>query len=256
MKEKNPIDELFKQGLEQKELTPSDAVWEKIQEVIEPEESKKGGFYLMRAAVITLFVGLSSWVFLTNTTNGGGTSFGDPNVTGIEIMDNSGTLNTVATNTDETEPKTSTPTEPKKSIKSTKEPIKKRVIKPTMGGTTIKRQRYVANDLDVFPVAAEDYSMQDQELLQAEELQLEKNENKNNFKLRYRVPVTKGTYYADKGTQEIENAPKPKFSERVFAYASDQVGNLISGDPLELPKTDTKVNPQLEISLGSLFNNN
>lgn len=252
MKEKNPIDELFKQGLENKEIKPSDAAWTKIEEAMMPEDSKKGGFYFMRAAVVTLLIGISSWVYLSNNP----LDFGSD----VPIMPTS--INAVAvenTEVDKEDPKkestkgTGTKSSTTKGTDPKINPPKSgstRII-PILKSTGTANVKLVNNDPVITP-AFEDSRMMDYEMFVAEELITEEDLTPKN--LDAREPVTGKTYYADKGnTEEEKPAKKLKFRERVFAYATDQFDNLISGEPLELPKTEIKGIPKLEISLGKFL---
>lgn len=63
MKDTNPIDELFKKQLGDHKMEPSSAVWSKIEASQNAGSSKAGGFYFLRAAVITLLIGLSSLLY-------------------------------------------------------------------------------------------------------------------------------------------------------------------------------------------------
>lgn len=270
MKEKNPIDELFKQGLEKKEIKPSDAVWSKIEETLEPEENKRGGFYFMRAAVVTLLVGLSSWIFFQN----GGDNFGDTQ-TGFENPteyadptqgvdkkepgSKNNTTNTAVKKKDE--PKAQSKEKSGSKDKKETKPIKRSKVTPMMKGSGPSGTQYVNADLPIkhkeLPIVDETSLVGNEPLIEAENLEVKKSVKSKKFKIRYTVPVTEKAYYADKGQEvEKEKENKPKFKARVFAYASTQFDNLMKGEPLELPKTDTKGNPQLEISIGKIFSDN
>lgn len=249
MKEKNPIDELFKQGLANKEIKPSDTAWTKIEEAMVPEDSKKGGFYFMRAAVVTLLIGLSSWVYISNNPIDfspknpiPATTLESPSVSAVEEGNpkkgdkpNQGTKTTINKNTS---PKKS----PTKSVKKIV-PILK-----TSGNTLGK---YVSNEPSISP-AEEDFWMMDEELIAFDDLITEDKDKLDRIKIR--VPVTERSFYKDNAEQEDKQAPKKlKFKEKVFAYASDQFDNLIKGEPLELPKTEINGRPKLEISLGNFL---
>lgn len=251
MKEKNPIDELFKQGLENKEIKPSDAAWTKIEEAMMPEDSKKGGFYFMRAAVVTLLIGISSWVYLSN----------NPLDFGSDVPISPTTLDAVAV-----ENTADVPGEPKKprtkgtgTKSGTTKGTDPKINPPKTGTTRITpilkstgstRAKYVSNEPQIAP-AIEDTRMMDYEMFVTEALVFD--EDPTTKKVNIRKPVTKDTYYREKGNTEEEPVKKLKFRERVFAYASDQFDNLISGEPLELPKTEIKGIPKLEISLGKFL---
>lgn len=253
MKEKNPIDELFKQGLDNKEIKPSDAAWSRIEEAMMPEDSKKGGFYFMRAAVVTLLIGLSSWVYLNNNPIDFNPKSPIPPTTietGVtkKVKDSTGEPKKAAAKTT-TEPKTPPTVKENNSKKATPKSGSAKII-PLIKNTGSTLIKYVSKRPSISP-ADEDTRMMEYEMFAAEDLIIE--EDFPTKRINGRRPVA-GDLYADNG-QEKENAPKKKLKlrERVFAYASNQFDNLISGDPLELPKTELKGMPKLEISLGKFL---
>ncbi len=250
MKEKNPIDELFKQGLENKEIKPSDAAWSKIEEAMMPEDSKKGGFYFMRAAVVTLLVGLSSWVYISNNP----LDFGTDNPIPPTSIDINGLDNTVAGSGDPVKgasTKSSTKSTTGKDPKASSVKKKERKIVPILRSSGSPLVKLVSIETTISP-AIEDLRMMDHEMFVTPAL-ITEDENKQKTQT-IGSPVTEKTYYADKGeTEEEKPVKKLKFKERVFAYASDQFNNLISGEPLELPKTELNGTPKLEISLGNFL---
>jgi hypothetical protein len=251
-KENNPIDELFRKGLENRETKPSPQVWEKIEEATASEESGRGGFYFMRAAVVTLLIGLSTWVYMVNN---------EGVVTDLSTEKGVDGISTVITNTD---------IEPEKIVKEqTKEKPKSKAKQPKKDNTKTqgsKRRKIVplapskqgpstilvSNDLKV---ADEESLYGDEPLLQIEDLKVESKSKPKSIKLKYRVPVTEKSFYADNQKVEEEETERPKFKERVFAYANTQFGNLLNGKPLELPETPKKGKPQLEITFDKLFKN-
>ena len=260
MKEHNPIDELFKRGLENKEIKPSETVWDKIErETNQQTNTKRGGFYLMRAAAVTLLVGLSSMIYFSN--NGGDVTTGITPDTGIidhtpaEPEKKDGT----ATTKTETEPgkKKSTAKDTPKASNKAKKGTQKNKTKSNKIVPIIKNSkpanRYVSNTL---PIADEEELVAAEPLLEMEEIETAPAKKKHTFKLKYRVPVTQKSFYADNATEEKNNTEKPEIKDKVYAYASNQFDNLISGKPLELPKVPETGKPHLEINLGALFKNN
>lgn len=251
-KENNPIDEVFKRGIEGKELKPSVAVWEKIEEATASSDSRKGGFYFMRAAVVTVLVGLSSWMYLSNNDI-------------VDIIEPETNITNIieANDKNEDEPKGTAakkndPKEKKEENKdkgndkkTEKKNSKRKNITPLIKTRVSPSSLYVVNDLEI----ADESSLYDEEpLIMAEDLKVNEKSKPKKFKLKYRVPVTQKSFYADKGETQKEN--KPKLAEKVFAYANDQFTNLLNGEPLELPEVPETGKPQLEINIGKLFKNN
>lgn len=252
MKEKNPIDELFKQGLENQEIKPSDAAWSKIEEAMMPEDSKKGGFYFMRAAVVTLLIGLSSWVYIYNNP----LDFEPNNPITPTSIDVNGLDNSLAGTGEpkkgaSTKGTTKTGSEKGTETKPNKEGKGRSKVRPIIKSSGSPSVKYVSNETIITP-ANEDFRMMDHEMFVTEEL-ITEDANKGN-KQKVGSPVTGNTFYSDNNiTEEDQPVKKLKFKERVFAYASNQFDNLMSGEPLELPKTELKGIPKLEISLGKFL---
>lgn len=247
MKEQNPIDELFKRGLDNKEIKPSDAAWSKIEEAMMPEDSKKGGFYFMRAAVVTLLIGLSSWVYINNNPLEMPSSTVIPATT---IENNPSNIS--STDLGEGEPKkgasTSTGTQNKLEKENTGKKVDPKRIKPR--NPIMKRSGGSQAKLVNISPATEDFRMMDHDMFVMD--QLVADASPISKKIKIKVPVTVNSFY-NEVEEEKEPVKKLKFKERVFAYASDQFDNLISGEPLELPKTDISGRPKLEISLGKFL---
>ena len=242
MKEENPIDELFKKQLENRELKPSDAVWAKIESGIDQGSTgKRKGYYWMRAAVVTLFMGLSTWVYFTQ--NQTALLHVEP---GKVIRQDQEPEKQGAQKTD-TEKKASGE---KKSQKKS-EPVKREIV-PLMRHSNVKDYRFVQEE----PEVADEEQLASNDDFEPESVELEvaSEVKKPVLKLKYVVPVTQKSFYANEEPED-ETTGKPRLKEKVFAYANNQFNNLLNGEPVELPKSGARGKPQLQINLGKLFNN-
>ncbi len=258
MKENNPLDEYFKKGLEGHEIKPSASVWDKIEAGTQGRGKHKGGaLLLLRAAMVTILLGLSTWVFYQNNDFklGEKDSLEEISFTPTTVTDNP-----TATNTDDQnkggeskketdkEEKTTTPEKPKKEkkvIPIMTQPVKSKSIYVNGGNTP--------EIADESLLATNDAWIPDNEVtLDAERVSATKTTPvKVKLKLK---PATTPAFYADKNKEDAAaGEDKPGFKEKVYAYANNQFENLLAGKPLELPKPEKK--PQLEIDLGKLFNN-
>ncbi|MGB0177130.1 MAG: hypothetical protein ACPF9D_08185 [Owenweeksia sp.] len=247
MKEENPIDELFRKQLENRELKPSDAVWAKIESGVSRKKQGRKGHYWMRAAVVTLLMGVSSWVYFTQNES-----------VLIKVQTNP-EKNVVQEQSPETkkqqpgqrsaDPQKEQPGEKKSQEKS--EPAKREIV-PIMRNSKIREHHFVQEQIPT-ETNEELLAVNDNFELESVDLKVEDTKKQQPpIKLKYMVPVTQKSFYADQGENEVK---KPKLKERVFAYANDQFSNILNGEPVELPKSESKGKPQLEINLGKLFNN-
>ncbi len=258
MKENNPLDEYFKAGLEGHEIQPSASVWDKIEAGVETKGSRKTGVWLLlRAAMITIFLGLSTWVFYQNNDFKVGDAnpmeeitFTRPTITdspaqssaakeekGNESRKDSGK-----------EEKTTTPEKEKKQSKVIPimtQPVKSKSI-------YVKAEEAPAVIDESMLVSSEKWTPDNSVVLDAERVSANKvTPIKVKFKLK---PATTPAFYADNSERDVTTQEdKPGFKEKVYAYANNQFENLLAGRPLELPKPERK--PQLEIDLGKIFNN-
>ncbi len=245
--EKHPLDEFFKEGLSEHKIQPSASVWDKIEEA-QPEPSrKKGAWFILRAAVVTLLIGLSTLLYFQNndvdTTNNVVSS---PEAIEVDGPEKNNTEQKQNKATEDNKDKTETP---KEEVK----PKKKAV--PIMRQST-SRPVYVSNDevlqvIDEDALYAEDMRIADANI--ALQLKAERNAAATPIKVKVRLKpraATEGFYAnADKSKEET---PKPSFKDRMQTYASSQVDNVLSGKPLEWPKVENK---QIEIPLPKILSN-
>ena len=258
MKENNPLDEYFKEGLKGHEIQPSASVWDKIEAGVQTKSNRKAGVWLLlRVAMITIFLGLSTWVFYQNNDFKIGEgdklediTFTQPGVT----VDPTGTSadkqdkgNDVKKDSDKEE-KTTTPEKVKKEkrvIPIMTQPSKSKTIyvKGEASPAVVDESVLVSND-----AWAPDNSV----VLDAGRIATNKV-TPVRVKLKLK-PATTPAFYADNNTANAAaDEDEPGFKEKVYAYANNQFENLMAGKPLELPKPEKK--PQLEIDLGRFFNN-
>ena len=241
MKEENPIDELFKRELQHKEIKPSEAVWAKIDAGINHTSSGRKGYYWMRAAVVTLLLGVSSWVYFSQNERDL-----------MHIEPSRGKVSSQEQNT--TKDKAGAVDEPKEKAaegekKENQAEPAKRKIEPIIRNSATRNYHFVETE----PALVDEAQLAVEDEFEPESVSLqEKTPVKPVVKFKYTVPVTQKSFYAAK---EEEKKEKPGIKDRVVAYANDQFTNLLNGEPVELPKTETKGKPQLEINLGKLFNN-
>lgn len=259
MKEKNPLDEYFKEGLEGHKILPSASVWDKIEAGVQTKSNRKAGVWLLlRAAMITIFLGLSTWVFYQNNdfkvgqkNPANNISFTEPSATGNTEGDNSATQekgNEVKKGADKEE----------KNLKPEKEKKQNKVI-PIMTQPVKSKPIYVKTEVE--PGLIDESQLADNDTWMPESDIILNAGRTNNTKLATPVkvkiklkPATTPAFYADGNADETnEGGTKAGFKERAYAYANNQFENLLAGKPLELPKPEKK--PQLEIDLGRFFNN-
>lgn len=253
MKEQNPLDEYFRKGLEGHETKPSASVWDKIEKATESQSSSRGaGWYFMRAAMVTVLIGLSTWVFYQNQ------DFYDSGEGFIPVEETPVVINNKEPGTEEKSRKDLKKEEPasgaqKEKKESTRESDKQNKVVPIMKQPAAK-SIYVNNDQAVPEVIDEEVLATENQQWQPMEIALNVPAETANevtpVKVRVKLkPATTPAFYANQGEEEDRSG----FKEKLYAYANTQFDNLLSGKPLELPKTEKK--PQLEINLGRIFNN-
>lgn len=252
MKRKHPIDEYFRKELEGHKTAPSASVWDKIEAQTESKSRKRGGVYLLRAAVITLLVGLSTYFYFEDNSNSLMTV--EPvktPVTTVDVDEEAGNTDSPSKKEEGEDPKeagdkaSSDKAEVKEQPKKTKP---QKLPSPQVSN----RQRFVNNAShtdELLDVVDEETLLAADEALITEELKVEETPKRSRIRVKL-SPNTIKSFYAE---TEVEADNKNQdLGNRMLAYANNQVSNLVNGRKLELPKTQSK--PQLEINLPRLFN--
>lgn len=249
MKDKHPIDELFQKNLAEHRLHPAPAVWDKISAEVNGREERKGA-YLWKAAAVALLIGISSVMyFTTHEVEHTNAATEIP----VEMPISKPLPKTSAVNKESNSPKGKAAAEAEKSIKKSEESSRtpRRNIEPILKSSRTGTQLLVENTK---PIDIEETLPLESTNIEASSA--EKEDKKPRIKLKYRVPVTERSFYAEGGAEDEQGEAelKPKFKEKLMAYANDQIGNIMKGEGVELPKTELSGKPQLEINLGKILN--
>ena len=69
MKDKQPIDELFRKGLSQQKLSPPRTTWEAIQSNVDHNNSNKKIYFFFTIAASIVLVCAATWVLMTNNSD-------------------------------------------------------------------------------------------------------------------------------------------------------------------------------------------
>lgn len=252
MKRKHPIDEYFRKELEGHKTAPSASVWEKIEAQTESKSTKKSGVYLLRAAVITLLVGLSTYFYFD--TNSAKLMNVEPEKTApVATVDESSarTETTTEDANDKSGEEEKDETSSEKPAVKEQSPAKAKPAKlptPQVGN----RQRFVDNTSlsdGLLDVTDEQILVAEEEPLIIEELKVAEKPKRSRVRVKL-SPNTIQSFYVEADTK-AENKDRD-LGNRMLAYANNQVSNLVNGRKLELPKTQSK--PQLEFNLPRFFN--
>lgn len=246
MSDKHPLDEYFKEGLNEHKMQPSQSVWDKIEAAAPaPEKSRKGGWYIMRAAVVVLLIGLSSVFYYQNH--------------GVDenwaaAPDHTETKGAEKEKKTEEQQKSESGTSVEKKSERKEggqeaKPKKKPV--PIMRQST-GRQIYVSNEDVLSPIDESSLMDESKPMLAAVDLKVEEATKPAPVKIKFKVKpkVTTQGFYANEDSSEPAESKKD-FKDRLYAYASNQFDNIKNGKPVELPKPEKK--PQIEIDLGKIF---
>lgn len=245
MKDTNPIDELFKKQLSKHELEPSAAVWSKIAASQKAGSNKVGGFYFLRAAVITLLIGLSSLLYfqqnqavLMNPLPEEGIE-----LSGVAKGANAGAEN--KKNNGKAAPEEVKKEQGKSNEEPSKKPLKKAV--PILSAP-VSSPILVQNNLKLVDEQAliDELENNDVSLLAYEEIDASKVQKKPRYSISVKLPVVE-TYYGPDTTQPA----RERFSKKLWSYASDQFERVLAGDKPQWPKTDKE--PELAFNVPKIF---
>jgi len=228
MKEKHPIDELFSKGVEEHEIQPSAKVWDSISSEVQPVAKKSTGWLALRAASVSLIIGLSGWLYFTGdfqqSTNK------STNVPVIKEQPNS---------------KPVVDYEPQdKTFKTADAEEAGHLSTATTG-------RLVAANNKLPVIENESELESGYPLFEDTKLKIEEpaKRQKVKIKLNYNTASTAEQLYENEQQQE---EGQHEIGEKLWAFASNQFNNIVSGAPVEMPKRKSK--PQLEINLDKIFN--
>lgn len=244
--EKHPLDEFFKEGLGEHKIQPSASVWDKIEEA-QPEPSRnKGAWLILRAAVITLLIGLGVVFYFQNRAVEINTNVvAGPEHNEVVGPDKKTTEKEQSKEAEDNKDKTETP---KEEVKPKKKAL------PIMRQSS-SRPIYVSNDPVLTPV--DEGALEEENMTVAyENVSLQLQEEKPSpapikVKVKVRPRVATEGFYANVEEPKEEEA-RPSFKDRMQTYASSQMDNVLSGRPLEWPKVEKK---QIEIPLPKILNN-
>lgn len=237
MSSKHPIDALFEQELKEHQSKPREAVWAKIAASQQATKSKKGGWYMLRAASVLLLLGLTSiWYFRGDTPN---TSLGGELYQQEQIVAGpEGKKQNAKSEALEGEPK---------SEPSAKTPKNNTKAKPKTRKKAPRKQKASR----VIPILQQNIS---EPVLALNDLQsidweegLEGTEeipNPEALKIKVKLSDLKGNY-------NTEAREKKDLRQRLWAYASNQYERVMAGEDLELPKTE---DAKIEIPLPDFIN--
>ena len=242
MKEKNPIDDLFRDRLEAHAQKPSANVWDSIESGIEPKQKRVAPLFMLRAASVALLIGISSvWYFNQHQDD----------LTHIEVDRGKN----VAETKKEGPATTKQPEEqgPEKKKPAKKEAEEKEKTVPVMNSRPSKsHQIFVSTEIPPVKEEVDEQIEAQTELLPLEDLEKPTQNSTPKIKVRFKVNPTVTGYYADAQKEDLVETQKP-LKEKVWAYASNQVGNIINGRKIDSPIKKGK--PELEINLPEIFNN-
>jgi hypothetical protein len=249
MSDKHPIDELFKRQLEQHSIKPSEAAWSKIEAATQRKSSGFKPMYLMRAAVVTLLIGVSGWVYFQSNS----TAVVKP----IQPVEMPVLSNHKGSPNNTPKAATSEPTETPQQ-QPTKEPEEPQKEQPAAGTkkVPVMKMSSGSGNRKVFATSGAIAAVEEEaplELISGEEKLdptrvAEAYQPKMKFKLHINKPVSED--WADES--ESQKEAQMGLKDKVFAYASNQFENIKAGKKLELPKAP-KGKPQFEINLDKLF---
>lgn len=251
MKDTNPIDELFKKQLGDHKMEPSSAVWSKIEASQNAGSSKAGGFYFLRAAVITLLIGLSSLLYFQQHQEELMNPLPEQGIQAIsaEVMENAADDNTTE-NSNQNSSKAVKPesgTKPKKGTEQpTSKPSKKAV--PILSAPSGSSPILVQNEIKVVDEEMLRNELENNEagLIAFEEIDASKVAGKKKYSISVKLPVVE-TYYGPDTTQPANE----HFSKKLWSYASNQFERVLAGEKPQWPKTNKE--PELAFNMPKIF---
>lgn len=232
-KEQNPIDQHFRDQLQDLEREPSAGVWDKIAEEIPQQKSNKRVLYL-RAASVALLLGLSSVWFINEN---GIFSSEEPSVVNAspKVLPRlqADSPRRVAATPDFAElPPIAQSGTTHKSRDEGKAESRKQKPLPYMA--TVNEEALDAAHREYYAVNA---------------VALDTSAWNPRVRFTVKLPQEGDLDALDEGKLEKQK----KLQEKLWAYTTSQVENLLNGRKPELPKTEAR--PVLEVNLSNLINN-
>ena len=231
--EQHPIDQYFRDQLGDLEREPSAGVWDKIAEEIPQQKSNKRAVYL-RAASVALLLGLSSVWFINES---GIFSNEEPSVVNARPKAmprlEADSHRQIAASPDfaELPPIAQSSNKPKKQ-EAGKTEIQKQQPLPYMA--TVNEEALDAAHNEYYAVNA---------------VALDTSVWNPSVRFTVKLPREDELDALDEGKLEKER----KLQQKLWAYTTSQVENLLNGRKPELPKTKTR--PVLEVNLSNIINN-
>ncbi len=242
MKTKHPIDNFFKENLENHKEIPSDSVWEKLDD--ELGEEKRKTIPWMQAAAVALLVGLGGAFFYQNLYINSEDFYQPRSLENRVVFENFD---------DETDANLYYFQNQKESENvqvlaaadklGNGNPILKNKEEDRSGNGISKKE----SDLRLDVENASGFAFAEEA---GEEIEILSRQPETTPRVSFTLklkPVSPALYDKNDAVAETKD-----FKEKVFAYAGDQMDNLLSGKKLEAPKMEKK--PRLEIDLDKIFN--
>ncbi len=251
MSDKNPIDEHFKQHLQDAEVKPSSDLWSKMEPRLNNERSNRKGWWIGIAASIAFAAAVSSWMYDT---------YQDPDVLPGD---------TIGTEQPETETPTTPPSkeinglelrnlhDPQEdrteTIANEEEDKGSRTEAPRTRSNTVDARRTIAD--------GEERPEQDERLATNTEGSNTRSSTPEPQEVGVKVRINPRRYLAMAEPEEEQkpNTTAPKTQEsapervEITEYAESQFNNLISGESLEAPKKDQIKWPALSLNLSPIL---
>lgn len=225
MKPKHPIDTLFEKELKEHKIAPSEQAWERIA-AAQPKAGakKKHGFYLLRAATVTLLLGLSAILYFNRNAS----DLMDVRPGQEEVQDEKPLVNSTKKELKTKPEKKGTAT--KNSTKENTGLSKKEKAPSNKKAKRDPKSRIVPvlqpslNDpiLALNDLAPVDY---DWDLEETESIQ-----DPDVLRIRVNLPEVQGNYKS-----ELNRKP---LGERLWAYANNQFERVVAGEKPEMPNAE------------------
>jgi hypothetical protein len=246
MTKQNPIDRLFKERLQEHEMQPSAAVWQKVAAAQKSQNSKTSPLFMLRAAAIALLIGISAVVRFSG--NQGSLSAYQPltlHEKGVNL-----TAQEPLKNTSAPKPQKEAPAQVAKKQNAKRESVTKT---PLLAQKQPAKTRLAVVTTNPPEVNEQGLKLDSELPIVGEEATIALAVADENTAPKYSItirslPETKGDYSTENSE---EGKPELSQKEKLMAYASTQVNRLLAGEKPQLPKTNKT--PQLAIAIPKMF---